>query len=95
MTTKLVLDGNAIDSEADFHDMIDRAARSAGFAFYGRNLDALWNVLTAILPQPVEVRWLNAESCRVALGDRFERILAVFRDAEDELGSAFQLRLEP
>ena len=95
MTTLLVLDGNAIESEADFHVVIDRAARLAGFEGYGRNLDALWDVITAVLPQPVEVHWLYADAFRAALGDRFERITSVFRDAEAELGSSFRLTVEP
>jgi ribonuclease inhibitor len=94
VTTSLVLDGNAIESEADFHDVIDRAARAVGFKSYGRNLDALWDVITAILPLPVEVHWVNADACRAALGDRFERIMSVFRDAEDEIGSSFRLTVE-
>ena len=94
MSTKLILDGNAIKSEGDFHDAIDHAAHAAGFEGYGRNLDALWDVITAILPLPVDARWLNADACRDALGDRFGRIVWVFRDAEQELGSSFRFTLE-
>lgn len=95
MSTKLILDGNAIKSEGDFHDAIDRAARAVGFEGYGRNLDALWDVITAILPLPVDVQWLNADVCRDALGDRFQRIASVFRDAEQKLGPSFRFSIEP
>uniref|UniRef100_UPI003C2F6457 barstar family protein n=1 Tax=Altererythrobacter segetis TaxID=1104773 RepID=UPI003C2F6457 len=94
VTTNVILDGRFIRSEADFHDLIEGSARAAGFEGYGRNLDALWDVVTAILPQPVEVHWLNENACRAALGDRFDRIVSVFRDAEDKLGSSFRFEME-
>ena len=95
MSTKLILDGNAIKSESDFHDAIDRAARAVGFEGYGRNLDALWDVITAILPLPVDVKWLNTDACRDALGDRFSRIVLVLREAEQKLGRSFRFSIEP
>ena len=95
MTTEIILHGSAIENEADFHDAIDRAARSAGFVGYGRNPDALWDVITAILPPPVDVRWHNVDACRDVLGNRLERIIAVFRDAERERGSSFRFTIEP
>ncbi|HYI63568.1 MAG TPA: barstar family protein [Allosphingosinicella sp.] len=92
---ELLLDGRSIRSEALFHDVIDRAALSAGFDGYGRNLDALWDVLTAILPIPVEVRWTDSDASRQAIGPRFDMLVQVMRDAEKELGPAdFRLRVE-
>jgi RNAse (barnase) inhibitor barstar len=73
----LVRNGHEIASEADFQDMIDRAARAEGFTLYGRNLYATWDVLTALLPGPVEVHWRNADACRGRLGERFERIVSL------------------
>jgi RNAse (barnase) inhibitor barstar len=92
----LVLDGGSMDGEAAFHDVIDRAALDAGFEGYGRNLDALWDVLTNILPTPVEISWVNTTAARAAIGPRFDRIVQVLREAEAKLGPAgLKVRLEP
>ena len=93
---EIVLDGSSIRSEAAFHDAIGEAARDAGFEGYGRNLDALQDVLTGILPLPIDFRWVRIERARGAIGPRFERLVQVLRDAEAELDSAqFRLELEP
>ena len=89
MGTRLLLDGRLMSSEADLHDMIDEAARAIAFQGYGRNLDALSDVLTGFLEAPVEVRWINAAAAQTALGPRFERIVAIFEDASAKLGAGF------
>ena len=93
---EILLDGREIRTESDFHNLIDETARRAGFPCYGRNLDALWDILTGILPPPLKVHWVHSDLSRAALGPRFDELLDVFRDAEVELGSAeFQLRVQP
>ncbi|HYI48241.1 MAG TPA: barstar family protein [Allosphingosinicella sp.] len=92
---ELILDGKEIGSEAAFHDVIDKAARSVGFKGYGRNLDALEEVLAAILPAPVSIRWVNADRSRTAIGARFDKLIDVMTDAETELGTdQFRFSLE-
>ena len=92
---ELMFDGGKVGSEAAFHDVVERAAESVGFEGYGRNLDALWDVLTGILPRPLRIRWLEAEVSRKAVGPRFDRLVEVLRDAERELGpSELQLAME-
>ena len=93
MGTHLLLDGRLMSNEASFHDMIDKAARSAGFHGYGRNLDSLRDILTGFLETPVEVRWINAAAARTALGPRFERIAEVFRDAANDLRADFRFEI--
>jgi ribonuclease inhibitor len=93
MGTQILLDGRSMVSEADFHDVIGGAARAAGLEGYGRNLDALWDVLTGFLPLPVEVRWTNGRAARAALGPRFDRLLEVFKDASEELGRNFEFEI--
>jgi ribonuclease inhibitor len=94
MGTQLLLDGRSISSEADFHDVIDKAARAVGFEGYGRNLDALWDVLTGFLETPVEARWINAAQARTGLGPRFEEIVSIFREADRELGNDFRFEMQ-
>jgi ribonuclease inhibitor len=95
VSTKLLLDGQSITSEADFHSAVDAAARSAGITFYGRNLDALWDLIRGLLPLPVEVRWVHANHSRMVLGDRYEQIVSLLREAERECGTSFNVTIEP
>lgn len=93
---KLIIDGSKISSEADFHEAI-----AAGFAlpaWYGRNLDALWDALTGMIDRPVELVWIHAERSRREL-PRYEKIVSLLRDVEKmdrELGrkEVFTFRIE-
>ena len=80
--TELVLDGTTIKTESDFHDQI--AANPATPDFYGRNLDALNDVLLGFFESPVEIVWHNAGHAAGSLGERYAEILAVFEDAKRE-----------
>jgi ribonuclease inhibitor len=92
---ELRFDGSTVRSEAAFHDVIDQAAQSIGFVGYGRNLDALWDVLTGILPPPVRIYWSQAGASREAIGRRFNKLVAILHEAERELGrSDMQLVME-
>ncbi|HEX8449280.1 MAG TPA: barstar family protein [Allosphingosinicella sp.] len=89
------LDGDEIRSESAFHDAIAQAARSIGFEGYGRNLDALSDLLTGVLPRPLRIRWSDADVSRHAIGPRFDRLVETVREAERELGpSELQLAME-
>ena len=92
MAMTLHLDGTAIRSEADFHDAIRHAS---GIDFYGRNLDALWDLLTGLVDPPIEICWTDSGSSRAAMGARFDAILGVMRDAQAELGpQKFELKVD-
>jgi ribonuclease inhibitor len=95
MAMELHLDGRTIRSEAAFHDVIEKATQSVGFEGYGRNLDALSDVLTGILPRPLRIRWLQASVSRKALGPRFDKIAGILHEAQRDLGpSEMQLIME-
>jgi ribonuclease inhibitor len=77
--SRVVLDGDEIDSLGDVHDTL---ARELGFpAYYGRNLDGLWDVLTADVAVPVEIHWRNSATSRTRLGEDFEKIAEILQDA--------------
>jgi ribonuclease inhibitor len=58
-------------------------ARQLSFpAHFGRNLDALWDVLIADIEGPVEVVWEDPEASRTSIGRDFERVLDVLRKVE-------------
>ena len=74
----------AIKTADHFHAQI-----AAAFSFphyYGRNLNALWDVLRIDTERPVELVWLNSAVSKDAMGADFERIMDLFRDlaADDE-----------
>lgn len=79
----LEIDGRDIKTPADFHD---RLATCPGVPeFYGRNLDALWDVLTGFIELPVKIVWRNASASRANMGDQFDRLTAVLQKADEEL----------
>lgn len=81
----LILDGEAIRSEADFH----AAARAAsGVDWYSGNLDALFDLLVGVVAPPIEIVWTDAAVSRAAIGARFDRLLTVILDAQAYIGTA-------
>ncbi|ASN85569.1 barnase inhibitor [Pectobacterium versatile] len=73
----IILDGLLIESEDDFHDAIAKELSLP--IWYGRNLDALWDVLTGIVERPVNLVWVNSEISRKRL-QRYKTIINLFKD---------------
>ncbi|MEP0391754.1 MAG: barstar family protein [Erythrobacter sp.] len=76
------IDGSNIQSEADFHKEI-AGALSLG-PYYGRNLNALWDVLSCDVERPVTLVWKNADASRKSMPADFEKITDLLRDIEKE-----------
>ena len=51
---------------------------------FGRNLDALWDVLTGDVEGPFEIVWEGAEQARKSLGEDYAGVVALLRDAAAE-----------
>jgi ribonuclease inhibitor len=51
--------------------------------YYGRNLDALWDILSTI-SEPMEIRLLSSNKLKENLGEYAESLLSVFEDASEE-----------
>ncbi|HBT28622.1 MAG TPA: ribonuclease inhibitor [Erwinia persicina] len=77
-----------IDSAGEFYRQF---ARKFDLCYFGDNLDALWDMLTAGIPLPVRItlRHLDAHPQQTAL----LRILQVMQEAEEETGGAFSVRV--
>lgn len=87
---RCVLDGKEVRSLDRFYEEI---AGQLGFpGHFGKNLDALWDVLSADVEGPVEVVWRNADSSREAMGPDFERVLRVLREVDGKRRD-FRLRV--
>jgi ribonuclease inhibitor len=93
----IVIDGAMIKTEADFHSAL--AEKLALSSYYGRNLDALWDVLSADVERPVCLVWKNSRISSGSLGAKFDQIIALLEriKAQDEvwkLPEKFDFRLD-
>ncbi len=71
-----ILEGKIIKTESDFHTVMSELLVFG--SYYGRNLDALWDRLSADVERPVKIVWLNSELSRSCLGNYFDKIIQIF-----------------
>jgi ribonuclease inhibitor len=88
---RYTLDGNKIQSLADFYDQLSGLMKLP--AHFGRNLDALRDVLTADVEGPFEINWTHADNSRKLMGRDFDRVMNLLRELEEERDD-FQLTVE-
>ncbi|MBI3706297.1 MAG: barstar family protein [Proteobacteria bacterium] len=82
-----------VDPTLDLPGIYARLARDLGFpAYFGNNLDALWDVLTTDIAGPVEIVWHGADMSCVRLGPSCRKLIATLRDVE-RARPDFRLRL--
>ena len=77
-----ILNGKAIHTLDDFYDEI--SGQLSLPSYFGRNLDALWDVLSTEVEGPTEIVWLNAEAARQAMGEDFEKVMKVLKELEGQ-----------
>jgi ribonuclease inhibitor len=71
------------------HDTLDKVydalqRQLALPSHFGRNLDALWDVLTGDVRGPVTIVWRDPARARARLGGDYDRLIATLRDVESE-----------
>lgn len=91
------IDGSSISTEAEFHSKISAALNLP--SYYGKNLDALFDVLSSDVERPVVLIWKYSSISKERMGDSFERIIDVLRrieiqDARWGLEKVFELKLD-
>lgn len=69
---EIIFEGLFIEDETDFHKEIIRQLPDN--TTYGSNLDALWDLLTGMLPRPCSIYWKNSDLSRRKL-IRFQTII--------------------
>jgi ribonuclease inhibitor len=79
---KIELDGKKVLSEEDFHQAL--AVAFDVQAYYGSNLDALWDLLSSGVERPVVLIWKNAETSRASMGIAFEKITEILERVEQQ-----------
>lgn len=75
---KVVLDGSLMTDRNTVHDLLLEKLPLP--AYYGRNLDALYDFLTAC-PDPLEIEVTNTSAMMELLGDYAQALLDTLRDA--------------
>jgi ribonuclease inhibitor len=86
-----LLNGRDIHSLSDLYDRLD-----VGLALpphFGRNLDALWDVLSTDIEGPFEIIWEHADESKKLMGRDYSRVLKLFEKLRKER-SDFHLRIE-
>lgn len=78
---EIILNARRMTSIEQLHRYIKRKLNLPNY--YGRNLDALWDVLSTI-NNPVCIKLINIDELYKNLGDYAESFLKVFTDASDE-----------
>ncbi len=88
---KCILNGKDIRSLDDLYDQL--SSRLSFPEHFGRNLDALWDVLSADIEGPFEIEWKNANDSRKTMGKNFERAVKVLQELQKERND-FKLKIE-
>ncbi len=88
---RCLLDGKNIHSLADLYDRLSSGLELPGH--FGRNLDALWDVLSADVEGPFVVIWQQAAISRKQMGRDFDRVVQLLKDLEQERDD-FTLKIE-
>lgn len=78
----IVLDGLTILSEQEFHEKI--AIAFSVTVFYGNNLNALWDLLSAGVERPIDLIWKDSESSQKYMGDSYSKIINVFERTKQQ-----------
>jgi ribonuclease inhibitor len=76
------LSGKAIRSVEEFYDAIARGLHFPDY--FGRNFDALWDVLTTDIEGPVELVWEDSADSRKFMGKDFEKVSALLQEVAKE-----------
>jgi ribonuclease inhibitor len=79
---KVKLAGKSIRSLDEFYGEIAKRLRFPDY--FGRNLDALWDVLTTDVKGPVELAWEDSEASKKSMGKDFQKVAALLKDVEKE-----------
>ena len=76
-----ILNGKRMRHNKAAHDYLKRKLNFPDY--YGKNLDALWDLLTSI-SNPIEIVLLNSEDLYDSLGEYGHELVNVFKESMDE-----------
>jgi ribonuclease inhibitor len=86
------LNGRAIRSLDDLYDQL--STRLGLSEHFGRNLDALWDVLSTDVEGPFEIEWKHSDDSKKRMGKDFDRAVTLLQETEKERAD-FKLKIMP
>jgi ribonuclease inhibitor len=88
---RCTLDGKTIGSLDDLYDQL--SIRFSLPEHFGRNLDALWDVLSTDVQGSFEIAWKHAGDSRKLMGRDFDRAVKLMKELQKERDD-FTLKIE-
>jgi len=88
---RCTLDGKTIGSLDDLYDQL--SIRFSLPEHFGRNLDALWDVLSTDVQGSFEIAWKHAGDSRRLMGKDFDRAVKLLKELQKERDD-FTLKIE-
>jgi ribonuclease inhibitor len=79
---KCILNGKTIRSLDDLYDELSKQLMFP--KHFGRNLDALWDVLTTDVDGPFEIVWKLSDDSRKTMSGDFDQVLQLLRELKKE-----------
>ena len=85
------LEGTTIRSLENLYDQL--STRLTLPEHFGRNLDALWDVLSTEVEGPFEIEWANADHSKKSMGKDFDRAVRLLQKLKKERDD-FKLKIQ-
>jgi ribonuclease inhibitor len=79
---RCTLNGKVIRSLDDLYDQL--SMKLALPEHFGRNLDALWDVLSTDVEGPFEIVWKHADESKKFMGKDFDRAVKLLKELKEE-----------
>ena len=89
---RYTLNGGAVHSLDDLYDQLSILMDLPGH--FGRNLDALRDLLSTDIEGPFEIIWKHADDSKKSMHKDFNRTVKLFQELEEERDD-FKLKIEP
>ena len=89
---RCTLNGLKIRSLDNLYDRLEN--RLSLPPHFGRNLDALWDVLSTNVEGPFEIVWTHSDDSKKSMGKDFNRVVKLLKELKKERDD-FKLTIEP
>lgn len=86
---KVVIQGSKLTDKKFLHKILKQELKLP--AYYGENLDALWDCLTTDIELPLTIEWVDFQKSKDILGDYAENTLEIFNEAEKFTGGKLKI----
>lgn len=86
---KVVIQGSKLRDKNILHKILKQELKLP--AYYGENLDALWDCLTTDVQLPLTIEWVDYQKSKELLGDYAENTLEIFNEAEKFTGGKLNI----